>query len=75
MVEIARQAYKDIHRHVSNHEYAHTQPHTVIPEESVRCDSERWGATERKILYRWKVKNKMNRLPLENHTHTHTSDA
>lgn len=53
-----------MYRHVSNHRYAHTYKtsDTHIPKERVRCDSERWGATERKILYRWKVKNKMEQI-------------
>lgn len=48
------------------------QTHTLIPKESLRCDSEKWGATERKILYRWKVKNKMEQITAwKPHTYTH----
>lgn len=40
------------------HTHAHINARTLISKESVRCDCKRWGAMERKILYRWKVKNK-----------------
>lgn len=74
MAEIAKQAYKDIQACIQPQICTHTKlhTHTLIPKESVRCDSERWGATERKILYRWRVKNKMEQITAwKPHTYTH----
>lgn len=64
MAEIARagiQGYTGMYLTTDMHSVAHTHTH-IHPKECVRCDSERWGATERKILYRWKVKNKMEQI-------------
>lgn len=52
------------------HAHTHKQTNQLIPSESVRCDRQRWEATKRKILYRWKVKNKMEQITTREAAHT-----
>lgn len=72
--KILRQAYTVIQECIQPQIWTHTTTHTLNPTESVRCDSKRWGVMERKILHRWKVKNKMEQITAWK-PHTRTFDA